>query len=240
MEPLSVLYEDRWLLVANKTRLVRVQKDASGEPSLEEEVGDYLEAKQREAGGGGPAFAGLVHRLDQPATGLVLFAKDPDTLAELNELMKVRDVKKLYWAVVDAAPPAPEGRLDHWLVFDRTCNKSFVTDRDRKAAKRALLDYRLAGRSDRYHFLEIGLITGRHHQIRAQLAAVKCHIKGDLKYGAKRSNPGGGIHLHARSLEFRHPRTGKTVAVSAPPPEDALWKAFMEAADCGKPREGNT
>ncbi len=240
MESPSVLYEDNWLLVVNKTRLERVQKDSSGEPSLEEQVGTYLEAKQREAGGVGPAFAGLVHRLDQPATGIVLFAKDPDTLAELNELMKVRDVRKLYWAVVDAEPPAAEGRLDHRLVFDRKSNKSFVTDREGKAAKRALLDYRLVGRSDRYHFLEIKLITGRHHQIRAQLAALKCHIKGDLKYGAKRSNAGGGIHLHARAIEFRHPRTGKTVAVAAPPPEDALWKAFLEAAGGETPPQENT
>lgn len=231
METLPVLYEDEWLLVVNKTRFIRVQKDASNEPSLEEEAGAYLEAKRKEAGSGKPAFAGLVHRLDQPATGIVLFAKDPETLAALNELMKVRNVKKIYWAVVDAEPPSAEGRLDHRLVFDHGRNKSFVTDRVKKAAKRALLDYRLVGRSERYFFLEIQLITGRHHQIRAQLAAVNCRIKGDLKYGAKRSNPGGGIHLHARSLEFVHPRTGKTVAAAAPPPEgDALWKAFIETS----------
>ena len=236
MEELSILYEDDWLLVVNKTRLIRVQKDASGEANLEDELASYLKTKAAEAGRTIEPFVGLVHRLDQPATGLVLFAKDPETLAALNELLKVRAVDKLYWAVTDKAPPATEGRLDHWLLFERwKGNKSFASEKEKKGTKRALLDYRVVGKSEKYFFLEIKLITGRHHQIRAQLAAVGCRIKGDLKYGAKRSNPGGGIHLHARSLAFKHPRSGKKVEVTAPPPEDALWKAFEAVAgDAGK------
>jgi 23S rRNA pseudouridine1911/1915/1917 synthase len=235
---LHILYEDSELIAVNKTTYIRVAADASGKESLENEVKDLLSGRAS-AGGGKAApesatagaarpapFLGLVHRLDQPVTGVVLFAKNPEALKRMNEIFQKRQVKKVYWAVTDVPPPGDAGTLEHFLVFSPGKNKSYAHAASGKGAKKAVLRYRLAGKTDRYFLVEIELVTGRHHQIRAQFAAVGCHVKGDLKYGAARSDPGGGIHLHARSLEFTHPITGKAVKITAPPPDDLLWNVF--------------
>lgn len=192
-----------------------------------------------------PPFLGLVHRIDQPVTGVVLFARDPETLASLNRQFRDRQVYKLYWAITEARPAEDAGTLEHYLVFDPKKNKSRIVDPvpapssvhspsgspyRKSRAKKALLRYRVVGRSKRYFFLEIELVTGRPHQIRAQLAAIGCPVKGDLKYGARRSNPGGGILLHARSIRFIHPGTGLPLTLTSDPPPSTLWDLFPGAS----------
>ena len=181
------------------------------------------------------SYLGLVHRIDQPVTGVVLFARDPTTLELLNRQFRERQVYKLYWAVTEAAPPEGEGTLEHYIIFDPKRNKSRIAapsshPNQKSRAKKAILRYRIAGRSERYFFLEIELITGRPHQIRAQLAAIGGPVKGDLKYGARRSNPGGGILLHARSIRFNHPVTGNPLSLTAEPPPAILWGLFTPTA----------
>ncbi|MDR1931634.1 MAG: RNA pseudouridine synthase [Spirochaetales bacterium] len=247
---MQLIFENDSLIAVNKTEYIPVAAGVRGGDSLQKRVEEFLAARREseEAGGaaGQKAFAGLVHRIDQPVTGVVLFAKTPAALARLNAVFQSGDVQKLYWAAADA-PPAGQTRgetvspdsggagkaedsfrlLEHYLVFNSGQNKSRAFDRPcAKGGKRALLRYRIAGKSDRYVFLEIQLLTGRPHQIRAQLAATGCHIKGDLKYGAARSNPGGGIHLHARRISFRDPETKNLIDITCPPPEDTLWALF--------------
>jgi len=186
-------------------------------------------------------YLGLVHRIDQPVTGVVLFARDPETLASLNRQFRDRQVYKLYWAITEARPAEEAGTLEHFIVFDPKKNKSRIVDsasapalvhslsgssHRKSRAKKALLHYRVVGHSERYFFLEIELVTGRPHQIRAQLAAIGCPVKGDLKYGARRSNPGGGILLHARSIRFTHPGTGRPLTLTSDPPPSTLWDLF--------------
>jgi 23S rRNA pseudouridine1911/1915/1917 synthase len=243
-----IIYEDRDLIAVNKTIYIRVAADESEKESLELVVKDLIAGRAADSGRGtagkpvspgaapsppggpepvGPApFLGLVHRLDQPVTGVVLFAKNPEALRGMNEIFQGRRVKKIYWAVTDAPPPAEAGTLEHYLSFNPGKNKSYAHSEAGRGGKKAVLRYRLAGKTDRYFLVEIELVTGRHHQIRAQLSAAGCHIKGDLKYGASRSDPGGGIHLHARSLGFVHPISGAAVEITAPPPEDPLWSIF--------------
>ena len=172
-------------------------------------------------------FLGVVHRLDRPVSGLVVFARTGKALARLNEMFRTKEVHKTYWAIVGNCPPAEEGELVHWLVRNEKQNKSYAYDKEKPGAKKAILDYKLIGRSERYFLLEIDLKTGRHHQIRCQLAKMGCPIKGDLKYGAPRSNPDGSICLHARRVRFVHPVSKQEIDVEAPVPEGNLWHSFQ-------------
>ncbi len=306
MDGLTVLYEDRYFIAVNKPTGIPAQPDRSGDEPISERVRRYLVERAEEThlpGGRLPGkgarkaepetaetpYLEFPHRIDRPTSGAVLFAKTRPALVRVSKLFADDAVKKLYWAAVDAPPPAGNGTLVHYLRFDRRLNKSFARDpapgeagaddpagaagtagttgapeapgasdlpgeagtgntpggpvaetpdRSRQAKrqsgakpprgdwKKAVLRYRLVGRTERFFLLEIELLTGRHHQIRAQLARAGCRIKGDLKYGYPRSNPGGGIHLHARSIAFVHPFTGKPLTITADPPDDPVWNAF--------------
>jgi 23S rRNA pseudouridine1911/1915/1917 synthase len=220
----DILYEDNHLIAVNKPWGALVQGDRSGDPVLTDWVRDYI---RREYAKPGRVFLGTIHRLDRPTSGVVLFAKTSKALSRMNAAFREGRVAKTYWAVVDARPPQDSGELVHYLRKDQRRNKSYVTDESTPGARKAVLSYRLIASSDRYHLLEVAMGTGRHHQIRSQLWAIGCHVKGDLKYGAPRSNPEGGIHLHARALAFPHPVRDEQIQVVAPPPEDALWQAFL-------------
>jgi 23S rRNA pseudouridine1911/1915/1917 synthase len=178
-------------------------------------------------------FVGVTHRLDRPVSGLVIFAKTSKALARLNEMFKNSEVKKSYWAIVKNEPQAREAELVNYLVRNEKQNKSYAYDREVPNSKRAVLDYRVIGRSDNYFLLEVDLKTGRHHQIRCQLAKMGCPIKGDLKYGFRRSNPDGSICLHARRVAFIHPVSKKEIVLEAPVPDDNLWKALAASVDGG-------
>ncbi len=221
---LAILYEDNHLIAVNKRPADIVQGDKTGDVTLADKVKDYIRAsrgKEREV------FVGIPHRLDRPTSGVVLFARTSKALSRLSEMFRTGEVEKTYWALVAEKPPADSGTLVHWLTRNTEQNKSYAWDAKRPGAREARLAYRLLFSLERYHLLEIHLETGRHHQIRAQLHAVGCHIKGDLKYGAPRSNPGGGIHLHARGVSFIHPVKKVTVTIQADPPRDPLWDAVM-------------
>lgn len=232
---MNILYEDNHIIAINKTCNEIVQGDKTGDVPVSELVKAYIKEKYNKPG---DVFLGVTHRLDRPTTGVVLFARTSKALVRLNEMFKSHEeIKKTYWAIVQSPPAVPEGRLEHYLVRNEKQNKSYVAKRGRdgsypKEAKRAVLTYKTIGKSVRYTLLSIGLETGRHHQIRCQLAAIGCPIKGDLKYGAKRSNPDGGICLHARSIEFLHPimndatKTRTRIYIEAPVPEDKLWQMF--------------
>ena len=227
-----VLYEDNHLIVVNKLPGELVQGDSSGDSPMGEAVKEYIRIRDAKPGN---VFLGVTHRLDRPTSGAVIFAKTGKALSRINALFREGLVEKRYWALVDTPPPEEEGSFDDLLWKDVKKNKSFVASqaspgsRQAKGAKRALLKYRLLARGDRYCLLEVEIGTGRHHQIRCQLAARGMHIRGDLKYGARRSNPDGGISLHARSLVFEHPigEKGRMVRCLAPPPSDALWNYFL-------------
>ena len=218
-----ILYEDNHIIVVNKLPSEIVQGDRTGDETLMEAVRRYIKKKYDKPGN---VFLGAPHRLDRPTSGIVVFARTGKALSRLGTMFREREVRKIYWAVVDGMPPEPEGRLVSHLIRNREKNKSFAVSGNRKQAKRAELSYRLLGATANYYMLEIELHTGRHHQIRAQLAAVGVHIKGDLKYGAARSNRGGGIHLHARKIIFSHPVGGQKLEITAPTPEDPLWNQF--------------
>ena len=220
---MDVVYEDNHIIIVNKRSSEIVQGDKTGDRPLVEEVKEYIKEKYHKPGN---VFLGVVHRLDRPVSGLVVFARTGKALARLNEMFRTKEVKKTYWAIVGNCPASPEGELCHWLVRNEKQNKSYAYDAERPGAKQAILDYRLIGRSDRYYLLDVDLKTGRHHQIRCQLAKIGCPIKGDLKYGAPRSNPDGSISLHARRVRFIHPVSKKEICVEAPLPEDRLWHSF--------------
>ena len=220
---MDVIYEDNHIIIVNKRSSEIVQGDKTGDRTLAEKVKEYIKQKYHKPGN---VFLGVVHRLDRPVSGLVVFARTGKALARLNEMFRTKEVKKTYWAIVGNCPASPEGELCHWLVRNEKQNKSYAYDAERPGAKQAILDYRLIGRSDRYYLLEVDLKTGRHHQIRCQLAKIGCPIKGDLKYGAPRSNPDGSISLHARRVRFIHPVSKKEICVEAPLPEDRLWHSF--------------
>ena len=220
---MDVVYEDNHIIIVNKRSSEIVQGDKTGDRPLVEEVKEYIKEKYHKPGN---VFLGVVHRLDRPVSGLVVFARTGKALARLNEMFRTKEVKKTYWAIVGNCPASSEGELCHWLVRNEKQNKSYAYDAERPGAKQAILDYRLIGRSDRYYLLEVDLKTGRHHQIRCQLAKIGCPIKGDLKYGAPRSNPDGSISLHARRVRFIHPVSKKEICVEAPLPEDRLWHSF--------------
>ena len=220
---MTVVYEDNHIIVVNKTASEIVQADKTGDTPLSETVKQYLKEKYQKPGN---VFLGVTHRLDRPVSGLVIFAKTSKALTRLNEMFRAGEVKKTYWAVVKNAPKESEGELVHFLVRNEKQNKSYAYDKDVPNSKKAVVDYRLIGRSDNYYLLEVDLKTGRHHQIRCQLAKMGCPIKGDLKYGSPRSNPDGSICLHARRVRFVHPVSKELIELKAPLPEGNLWKGF--------------
>ena len=220
---MKVLYEDNHVIIVSKSASEIVQGDKTGDTPLSETVKLYIKEKYAKPGA---VFLGVVHRLDRPVSGVVVFARTSKALARLNEMFRTGAVQKTYWALVQNAPRESEATLTHYLVRNEQKNKSFAYDHERPGAKKAVLDYRVIGHTDRYHLLEVHLHTGRHHQIRCQLAAMGCPIKGDLKYGAPRSNPDGSISLLSRRMEFIHPVSKERVTVEAPLPDDPLWQAF--------------
>lgn len=221
---MTVLYEDNHIIAVNKTCNEIVQGDKTGDTPLSEIVKAYIKDKYNKPG---EVFLGVTHRLDRPTSGVVLFARTSKALTRLNEMFKSHEkIKKTYWAIVQNAPKQPQARLENWLVRNEKQNKSYVAKPGTKDAKLAILTYATIATSDNYTLLEIQLETGRHHQIRCQLAAIGCPIKGDLKYGAKRSNPDGGISLHARKIAFIHPVSKQEICITAPVPNDKLWRAI--------------
>ena len=219
----EILYEDNHLIAVNKRSSDLSQGDKSGDTSLDSEIKKYLAAQYNKPG---DVFLGVVHRLDRPVSGVILYARTSKALARMNEMFRSSLVKKTYLAIVREHPPENIEKITHYLKRNEKQNKSYVFDKEVKGSKEASLTYRIAGRSDRYYLLEIELHTGRHHQIRAQLAAIGCPVKGDLKYGFGRSNEDGGISLMARRLEFIHPVKKENIVITAPFPDDDLWKIF--------------
>ena len=221
------LYEDNHIIIVSKRSGEIVQGDKTGDEPLSETVKQYIKEKYHKPGN---VFLGVVHRLDRPVWGLVVFAKTSKALTRLNKMFKEGQVHKTYWAITTNAPPAEEGVLTDWLVRNERQNKSYAHPQEVPNAKKAVLKYRVIAHSDRYHLIEVNLLTGRHHQIRCQLANMGCAIKGDLKYGAPRSNPDGSISLLARRITFVHPVSKENIVVEAPlPPNDNLWEALASA-----------
>lgn len=221
---LQVLYEDNHLLVVNKRAGDLVQGDKTGDKPLAEVVKSYIAEKYNKPGA---VYLGVVHRLDRPTSGVVAFARTSKALTRLNKLFATRETKKTYWAVVKKMPPETSEKLVHFLKRNPKQNKSYAHIKEVPDSKRAVLTYTILKKLDNYYLLEIELETGRHHQIRSQLAAIGCPIKGDLKYGFDRSNKDGSIHLHARKLTFVHPVQKEEITVMAPPPKDAIWDACL-------------
>lgn len=221
---MNVLYEDNHLIVVNKKPGDIVQGDITGDVPLSDLVKHYLKAKYNKPG---KVYLGVVHRLDRPTSGVVLFAKTSKALSRLNRCFAEGRAKKTYWAVVKQAPESNAGMLTHWLLRNPKQNKSYAYPKVVPNSKKAVLAYKVVKALQHYHLLEIDLKTGRHHQIRAQLAAIECRIKGDLKYGAARSNTDRSIHLHARSLALEHPVKKEPLHFVAPPPDDAVWRACL-------------
>lgn len=220
---MTVLYEDNHIIIVNKTVSEIVQGDKTGDKPLSEIVKEYLKEKYNKPGN---VFCGVTHRLDRPTSGIVVFARTSKALSRLNDMFKNKEISKTYWAIVKNTPKQPEGTLKYYLVRNEKQNKSYAYDTEKPNSKQAILHYKLIARSDKYSLLEIDLETGRHHQIRCQLAKIGSPIKGDLKYGAERSNPDGGISLHARKISFIHPVSKELIEVTAPVPEDNLWQAL--------------
>ena len=219
----EVLYEDNHIIIVNKRSSDLVQGDGTGDEPLDDIVRAYIKEKYNKPG---DVFLGVVHRLDRPVSGCVVYARTSKALTRLSELFRTREVKKTYWAIVTDRPPEEDGVLSNWLKKNEKQNKSYVYPTEVKGSKLAELSYKILGRSERYYLVEVDLQTGRHHQIRAQLAAAGCPVKGDLKYGAKRSNEGGGISLHSRRVSFVHPVKKEEITVEAPLPGDRIWKLF--------------
>lgn len=215
---MTILYEDNHIIAVNKTCHEIVQGDKTGDRSLIDEIKDYIKVKYAKPG---EVFLGLPHRLDRPTTGVVVYARTSKALTRLTDMFRShQQIQKTYWAIVDTPPQQPQGRLEDYLVKREKENKSYVVRKETKEAKLAVLEYRTIAHSQRYTLLEINLLTGRHHQIRCQLANIGCHIKGDLKYGARRSNKDGGISLHARSIAFVHPVSKQPIEIVAPAPDE--------------------
>jgi 23S rRNA pseudouridine1911/1915/1917 synthase len=224
---LELLYEDNHIIAVNKKVGELVQGDRSGDPCLADAVRRYIRETRSKRGN---VFLGVVHRLDRPTSGVVLFARTSKALTRMNAMFRDNRVTKLYWGIVKNAPPKRSDTLIHYLSRDPGKNKSFVVIAPESGAKEARLSYRWILTLDHYHLLEVDLHTGRHHQIRAQLAAIGCPIKGDLKYGFPRSNPNGGIHLHAREVRFEHPVRNSPLRIVADPPADPIWDAVLQLA----------
>ncbi len=221
---LQVIYEDNHLIAINKRPGDIVQADKTGDVPLSEVVREYIKIKYDKPGN---VYLGVAHRLDRPTSGIVVFAKTSKALPRLNKLFAEKNTKKTYWAVVKNQPPKDKDVLTHWLRRNTKQNKSYANKNEIPESKKAVLAYTIQKKLDNYFLLEIDLQTGRHHQIRAQLAAIGCTIKGDLKYGAERSNIDGSLHLHARTLSFIHPVSKKELNLNAPPPNEAIWNACL-------------
>ena len=229
---MEVIYEDNHIIIVNKQSGEIVQGDKTGDRPLSDIVKNYIKEKYQKPGA---VFLGVAHRLDRPVSGLVVFARTSKALTRLNKMFAEGEVHKTYWAIVPSRQEEGGKRkeitdewhtLEHWLVRNEKQNKSYAYDHERPNAKKAILKYRALSHSDHYILLEVNLMTGRHHQIRCQLAAMGCPIKGDLKYGAPRSNPDGSISLMARRVEFIHPVSKAPIVVEAPVPNDNLWQAL--------------
>lgn len=219
----DILYEDNHLIVFNKQPSDIVQGDKTGDEPLSELLKEYIRVRYHKPG---DVFLGVVHRLDRPVSGALLFARTSKALSRLNIMLRDGEIHKTYWAVVRNKPPADQGHLRQFITRNEARNKSYVSDTFRKESQTAELKYEVIDRSDLYYLLKVQLLTGRHHQIRAQLAAMGCPIKGDLKYGYPRSNPDGSIHLHSRILQLIHPVKKEELSVVADPPADPLWNFF--------------
>ncbi|WP_288316507.1 RluA family pseudouridine synthase [uncultured Muribaculum sp.] len=223
---MEIVYEDNHLLVVNKAPGEIVQGDKTGDTPLVETLKLWLKEKYAKPGN---VFCGVVHRLDRPVGGLVIFAKTSKALSRLNEMFRNGEVNKTYWAITRNLPPKEEDTLTHYITTTERNNKSYASLTEKKGSQKAVLKYRHIASTDRYHLLEVNLLTGRKHQIRVQLSAIGCPIKGDLKYGDKRSNPDGSISLMSHRIEFTHPVSGNKIDVTAPVPDDNLWRALDES-----------
>ncbi len=221
---LQVLYEDNHIIVINKRPGDIVQGDKTGDKPLSDIVKEYIAEKYNKPGA---VYLGVVHRLDRPTSGIVVFARTSKALPRLNKLFAEKEAQKMYWAIVKNQPPKEKDTLTHWLKRNPKQNKSYANKNEVPDSKKAILDYTLIKELDNYYLLEIDLHTGRHHQIRSQLSSIGCTIKGDLKYGADRSNKDGSIHLHARRLTFLHPVKKEPLTITAPPPSDSIWDACL-------------
>jgi 23S rRNA pseudouridine1911/1915/1917 synthase len=224
VESVRILYEDNHIVAVNKRNSDIIQSDISGDTTLCDIVKGYVKAKYNKPG---LAFIGTVHRLDRPVSGVVLYARTTKALNRLTNMFKYREVQKTYWAVVKGMPPQQEGQVINYLWKDERQNKTFAFSEPGENRKESELYYRVLGQSDHYTFLEVYPKTGRHHQIRATLSSLGCPIKGDVKYGSRRTNDNASIHLHARKIEFVHPVKKVPVCIVAPPPEDVLWDEFL-------------
>lgn len=222
---MQVLYEDNHIIVVYKESGEIVQGDKTGDKPLSETIKAWIKEKYAKPGN---VFLGVVHRLDRPVSGLVVFAKTSKALSRLNDMFRKGEVKKTYWAMVQTPPAEPEGTLTNWLVRNEKKNKSYVYDHEVPNAKKAILKYKTIGQTEHYTLLEVNLLTGRHHQIRCQLSAIGCPIKGDLKYGARRSNPDGSISLLSRTVEFIHPVSKENISVVSPLPAEKVWDNFRK------------
>lgn len=222
---LQVLYEDNHLIIVNKRVGDIVQGDKTGDKPLSEVVKEYIKEKYHKPGN---VYLGVAHRLDRPTTGIVVFARTSKALTRLNKLFSSKQVKKTYWAIVKGKPPKQQDTLINYLHKNPKNNKSTAFVKEVDNSKKAILEYKITHALDNYLLLSIDLMTGRHHQIRAQLSAIGCPIKGDLKYGADRSNKNGGIHLHARTIEFIHPVKDEEVNIVAPTPDENLWNSIKK------------
>jgi len=225
---MEVIYEDNHIIVVNKTVNEIVQGDKTGDEPLVDKVKKYIKEKYNKPG---EVFLGVVHRLDRPTSGIVIFARTSKALSRLNEMFRNGDVHKTYWAITANCPKEDSGILENYLKKNEKLNKSFIAKPQDKEAKKAVLKYQIISKSDRYYLFEINLLTGRHHQIRCQLSSIGCPVKGDLKYGYPRSNPDGGLSLHARKVEFVHPVSKKEISIVADVPKnDKLWEFFQSNA----------
>jgi len=224
INPSHILFEDNHLLIYNKQPGEIVQGDKTGDEPLSEKLKKYIKDKYHKPG---DVYLGVVHRLDRPVSGALMFARTSKALMRLNQMLQDGTIRKTYWAVTATLPPKESDHLVHYLVRNEKQNRSYVHDTFTDGAKRAELTYQLRMTSDRYYLLEISLHTGRHHQIRAQLSKIGCPIKGDLKYGSQRSNSDGSIHLHSRIIEFIHPVRKEAVMIVADPPVDPVWDHFL-------------
>ena len=220
---LNVIYEDNHLIVVNKRSGDIVQGDKTGDKPLNEVVKDYIKVKYNKPG---DVYLGTVHRLDRPTSGIVIFARTSKALTRMNKLFADKNIQKTYWAVTEKAPSQKIGHLNDWLQKNEKQNKSYVVQKGQ--GKEAELNYKVLGSSDKYHLIEVDPKTGRHHQIRVQLSSIGAIIKGDLKYGAKRSNKDGSIHLLARKIEFIHPVKQEPISITAEPPSDPIWDFFAK------------
>jgi len=222
---MEILFEDNHLIAVNKNVADIVQADKTGDQSMEQLLKEYIKEKYKKPG---EAFLGVVHRIDRPVSGAVIFARTSKALTRLNVMFQEKSVEKIYWAIVKEKPPQQNGTLTHYLVRNTKTNKSYCYNKEVPGSKLAVLHYKWLASSDLYHLLEINLETGRHHQIRSQLATIGCPIKGDLKYGFARSNKDAGISLHSRQITFVHPVRNEKITIVAPLPEDNLWKSFLK------------